>query len=118
MHEMSIATALLEQVQALLPEAATLTEVRIDIGSLEHLDSELMRFAWAALVESEPAVKGSALTITRIATRIRCKTCGHAYEPEDAYTMLCPQCGAAHPEVLAGSGIVLKGLTVEQPTQA
>jgi hydrogenase nickel incorporation protein HypA/HybF len=118
MHEMSIATALLEQVEQALPENSRLVEVRIDVGALEHLDSEVMRLAWQSLTAEAPALADSALEINRVSLRIRCRNCGCVHEPEDIYGMLCPQCASAQPEILQGSGIVLTGLSVDQEIQA
>lgn len=118
MHEMSIATALLEQVEAVMPENSRLAEVRIEVGALEHLDSEVMRLAWQSLTADAPPLAGSMLEIRRVSLRIRCRNCGCIYEPEDIYGMICPQCAAAQPEILQGSGIVLIGLSVDQEIQA
>jgi hydrogenase nickel incorporation protein HypA/HybF len=114
MHEMSIATALKEQVQTFLPPRAALREVRIEVGSLEHLDDVVMQMAWESLVELEDATRGSALVIDRIPIRIRCRDCSCEYQPEDHFAMACPDCGAARPEVLQGSGIVLRGVTYDE----
>ncbi len=114
MHEMSIASALLEQVELSLPGEGRLVEVRIAVGALEHLDSEVMRLAWESLVFERPRVSSSVLRVNHVSLRIRCRKCGHVYEPEDIYGTLCPQCASAQPEILQGSGIVLTGLSVDQ----
>jgi hydrogenase nickel incorporation protein HypA/HybF len=118
MHEMSIASALLEQVELSLPEEGRLVEVRIAVGALEHLDSEVMRLAWESLVFERPRLSSSALKVNHVSLRIRCRKCGHVHEPEDIYGMLCPLCASAQPEILQGSGIVLTGLSVDQELPA
>ncbi|MFG0252956.1 MAG: hydrogenase maturation nickel metallochaperone HypA [Phycisphaerales bacterium JB038] len=114
MHEMSIASALLEQVELSLPQEGRLVEVRIAVGALEHLDSEVLRLAWESLVMQRPRLAGSRLEVNHVSLRIRCRKCGHVHEPEDIYGMLCPLCASAQPEILQGSGIVLTGLSVDQ----
>lgn len=118
MHEMSIATALLEQVEQALPPHSRLVEVRLSVGVIEHLEGVVMRLAWESLTADRPALAGSTLEIIRVSLRIRCGNCGHVHEPADVYGMLCPLCATARPEILQGSGIVLTGLSVDQQVQA
>ena len=113
MHEGAIAEALLEQVREFLPDHATLKEVHIDVGRLEHLEETVLRTYWAALTK-DTAEEGSLLSISAIALKVRCRGCGTEYEPEDQAIMLCPQCGAARPEILQGSGVVFRRMEVER----
>jgi hydrogenase nickel incorporation protein HypA/HybF len=114
MHEMSIVESLLEQVRTFVPDGATLQVIHLEVGALEHLDPELMRDGWIARTEGTP-LAGSALEMTRVPLRVRCRACGNEYAPEDAALLLCPSCGAALPDVLQGSGVVLRSLEVDQP---
>ncbi|UCD74868.1 MAG: hydrogenase maturation nickel metallochaperone HypA [Phycisphaerales bacterium] len=114
MHEGAIAEALLEQVRSFLPDQAVLREVHIDVGRLEHLEEMVLQTFWAALTKGT-GEEGSLLSVNVIALQVRCRGCGMEYEPEDPAIMLCPQCGAARPEILQGSGVVLRRMEVEQP---
>ena len=113
MHEGAIAEALLEQVRNFLPPDAVLSEVHIDVGRLEHLEPAVLETFWAALTTGE-AEEGSLLSINCIPLKVRCRGCETQYEPEDPAIMMCPQCGSARPEVLQGSGVVLRSMEVEQ----
>ncbi len=114
MHEASIIQALLEQVSPFTPQGAVLREVHIDVGELEHLDREVMETVWAALTERTP-IAGSELHIKHIPMRVRCKPCGNEYTPEDVVYLVCPSCQAVRPEVLQGTGILLRSLIVDEP---
>ena len=114
MHEGAIAEALLEQVRKYLPDHAVLREIHIDVGRLEHLEEMVLQTFWAALTKGTDE-EGSLLSIKVIALKVRCRACGMEYEPDDPSIMLCPQCDAARPEVLEGSGVVFRRMEVEQP---
>lgn len=114
MHELSIVSALVEQVRAFVPEGATLTGVRIEVGALEHLDDEALRSLFRLLTEGTP-LSGAGLAVTRVPLRVRCAACGTEHAPPDPAALFCPACEAARPEVLAGSGVVLSSIEVDVP---
>lgn len=113
MHEMAIVQSLLEQVRSFMPDQAVLNEIHLEVGDLEHLDGDVMRTALAALTDGSE-LQGAALHIRRIPIRVRCRSCGHEYEPEDAAVLLCPECGLVQPEILQGTGVLLKSLEIDQ----
>jgi hydrogenase nickel incorporation protein HypA/HybF len=116
MHETAIIQSLLEQVGSFVPEGAVLKEVRIDVGRLEHLDETVMQATWAALTEGTELAETN-LHIDRIPVRLRCRACGGEYEPQDLIGLACPACDVARPEVLAGGGVLLRSLEVDEPVQ-
>jgi hydrogenase nickel incorporation protein HypA/HybF len=113
MHEAAIIEALHEQVEALVPAGRRLVEVHVEVGELEHLDGEVLSAMWGAAVEGS-GLAGAALRVTRTALRVRCRECGAEFAPEDPFLLLCPACGVARPEVLAGGGVLLRSLEVEE----
>lgn len=113
MHEASIAAALMEQVRPFVPEGAALHLVRLDVGALEHIDDEVLQAAWDGMTDGT-GLASSSIEVTRIPLRVRCRQCGVEHEPEDIAVLVCPECGAAQPEVLQGSGVLLRGLEVDQ----
>ena len=113
MHEAAIAESLYEQVKACVPEGSTLTSVHIDIGELEHLDASVLDAAWTGMTMDTPFA-GVPLGITWTPLKVRCRACGHEYVPEDKAIMICPQCDAAQPAIVQGSGVILKSLEVDQ----
>ena len=117
MHEAAIIQGLLEQVGPFVPEGAVLKEVRIDVGRLEHLDETVMQATWSALTQGTDFAE-TALRIDRIPVRLRCRACGREYEPQDLMQLACPACGVARPAVLAGGGVLLRSLEVNEPVEA
>ena len=114
MHEMSIVQFLLEQVRSFIPDGATLKAVRIEVGRLEHLDPDVMQTAWSVMTESS-GLNGAELTIVPVALRVRCGACGNEFEPEEPAFMVCPSCERVQPVVLAGTGVLLRSLEVDEP---
>lgn len=114
MHEAAVTGALIDQVRALVPAGSRLELCRIEVGELEHLDGPVMDTIWRAMIEGTP-LEGATLRIERVALRVRCKACGREHAPEDKAILLCPACGEVRPEVLAGSGITLRSIEIEEP---
>ncbi len=113
MHEAAITQALVEQIGGLLPEGAVLVECLVEVGELEHIDAGVMRTMWEAMILETPMV-GAALRIESVALAVRCGGCGDEFVPEDRSILICPSCGVVRPEVLAGVGVVLRSLEIEE----
>ncbi len=111
MHELSIATGLLEQTLAAMQAngASRVDELDVRVGMLRQVVDEAMEFAWRAVTEGTPAA-GSVLRITEVKPSCRCRICEGVFEPMlDNY--LCPKCKQANVEILAGNDIILQTLT-------
>ncbi|MEZ6318195.1 MAG: hydrogenase maturation nickel metallochaperone HypA [Phycisphaerales bacterium] len=113
MHEAAVTEAIVEQVRRALPAGSRLEVCRIEVGELEHLDAEVMGSIWHAMT-AETDLAGAMLEIERVALRVRCGACAGEFVPEDKAILVCPACGSVRPEVLAGSGITLRSLEVEE----
>jgi len=114
MHEMSVVESLIETVRSAQPDGSRVIEVRIDVGGLEHLDELVLQEAWRVLTHATHYSQ-TRLKIDVVPVRIRCVPCRSEYEPEEPSMLICPVCGAARPEVLAGRGILLRSLEVDEP---
>ncbi len=114
-HEIAIMQALLEQLRSFVPENSVLREVCVEIGRLEHLDADVMQTAWVALTK-ESDLAGAVLSLVYTPILVRCQTCGNEYEPAEGLLFMCPECGAARPELKQGSGVVLRSVDVDELT--
>ncbi len=113
MHEMSIAMALVDQLQRIAAEqhATRITEVEVRCGVLRQVAPEALELAFCAASADTPAA-GAVLTVVEEGLRARCRACGQEFEAAiDNY--LCPQCRMADVELLAGRDIVLQSVTCE-----
>jgi hydrogenase nickel incorporation protein HypA/HybF len=112
MHEAAITQALIEQVRGAMPAGATLASCRIEVGELEHLDSDVMDTMWRGMTAAS-ALEGARLVIDRVPVRVRCGGCDAEFEPDDHAILMCPTCGAVRPQLLAGAGVLLRSLDVD-----
>ena len=102
MHELSIASALVDRVLEFLDAHAAkkLLTVRLAIGELSHVEADQLRFCYMAITQ-ETAMEDSTLEIESVAAVVECLHCSYRGSPkywEDALcaapvpTLECPQC--------------------------
>jgi hydrogenase nickel incorporation protein HypA/HybF len=103
MHELSIASAIVENVLEFANERSVerVIAVRLAIGELSHIEAEQLRFCYAAITQ-ETLMQDSALEIETIEAMISCRHCSYRGRPkywDDALsvapvpTLQCPNCG-------------------------
>jgi len=114
MHEMSIATALLEQIEAHIPAGATLRHVYVRAGAMQAIEPEAMRWAWRALTDAT-CHDGADLHVTIEPYRLHCDQCGHEWNSPNLFAEC--RCGCPSPRSVSSSGITLLSLTVDEPNQ-
>ncbi len=110
MHEMSIAEALVAQLESLaaLHGAKCITEVEVQCGELRQIVPEALQMAFAAAAQGTVAT-GAVLKLTTEHLLVQCRACGTQFAAKlDDY--LCPQCRMADVVVLAGKEILLKAV--------
>ena len=113
MHELSLCEDLLRMVQA-QAEARGCRRVRavwLEIGALEAVESEALRFGFE-LKSRGTVAEGARLEIRQLPGRARCPDCGASvalYRRHDP----CPRCGSLCPEVSGGDGIRIERLEVD-----
>lgn len=113
MHEMSIASSLLEQVIGFAQqnEADGIGQVEIQAGSLCQIVPEMMQTAWQSIIVDTIA-KDSELVITELKAKAKCNACGNEFEPAlNDYT--CPQCKVADADIIQGDDIILMSLDLQ-----
>ncbi len=119
MHELTIASELLDQTLSAARSHADrlsgkaddlcIEEVEVEIGLLRLVVPEALEMAWQVVCEGT-AAEGARLCITETRPAARCRLCGRTYEPTiDDY--LCPGCNKADMEICGGNDIVLKAVT-------
>ncbi|MFE7812497.1 hydrogenase maturation nickel metallochaperone HypA [Streptomyces sp. NPDC057433] len=103
MHEMSIALAVVDQVeQAARSGGATgVVEVRLEVGELAGVVPDALAFCFA-LACADTVLEGAGLTTRSVPGTARCATCGDVWEVGMPPDLLCPACGQAAGELLSG----------------
>ena len=113
LHEMPIAEEIVRRTLELAGahRATRVVSVEVEVGALRLVAPEALRVLFGAASEGTP-VEGTALRIAEVRAEAVCRSCGHRYEPEIG-DFLCPQCGQADAEIVAGNDIVLKSVEMD-----
>jgi hydrogenase nickel incorporation protein HypA/HybF len=113
MHELSIADALVRQVQAVVMKerAARAVSVAVDVGSLSGVDPEALSAAFPLVAEGLPEVACAALQVNFIAATAVCGDCGDRHE--DSMAPACPKCGSAHLVFSGGRDLTLRSVELD-----
>jgi len=112
MHEVSLATALIDLVleQASAAQAQRVTRLVLEIGALSHVDAHALRFAVDAAAMGGPA-EGATLEILEPQGTAYCLDCERSVaiaKRDDP----CPGCGGAKLLVQGGNEMRLKEMEV------
>ena len=119
MHELSIASAVVESVLEFVSvrRVGKVVAVKLAIGELSHVEADQLRFCYMAITEQTP-IQDSALEIERVEAVVRCEKCSYRGRPkywEDALlvapilTLQCPDCGATV-EAIEGNDCAIKSI--------
>ena len=113
MHEMSIATSIVEiaEGEAKKANAKIITEVELDIGTISGIELEALNFAFMAL-KPKTMLKNAEIKINIIQARSQCEDCNYEFETENVYT-LCPKCDSYKTTVLQGKEMKVKSILVD-----
>lgn len=119
MHEMAIAASMLDGVLRAAEQAgaARVTVVEVEVGAMRQVVPEALQAAWEA-VRKETLAERAALKIEEIPAEAECRQCGRCFEPDIAWSFLCPQCNRADVRIVRGNDIVLKSVICETQSGA
>lgn len=113
MHELSIAQALVEQVEKVVLAEGALhaNKVMIAVGALSGADPEALRGAFP-LVSEGTAAEQAELIIEVVAARVRCSACGSETVAEN-YFVGCAVCGSREVELISGRELHVQSIELE-----
>ncbi|NLV24908.1 MAG: hydrogenase maturation nickel metallochaperone HypA [Deltaproteobacteria bacterium] len=111
MHEMSLASALMEEIDRISRQNNILRidEVELRIGVLKQVVPQVMEEAFRA-VSLGTLAEGAILRQVEIGARALCEDCGMEFVPAPD-DFLCPVCGKFSRNLLEGDEILLGSLT-------
>ena len=113
MHEMSLAESVMEIIEdaARTQKFLRVRTVVLEIGKLAAVEAEAMRFCFDAVTRGSIA-EGAQLEIIETPGEGRCTACGKTVVMQEQYG-LCPECGSACLQLVAGNQMRVKNLEVE-----
>jgi hydrogenase nickel incorporation protein HypA/HybF len=102
MHEFSLATALVEQVQRVCAaeKASAVVSIRLRIGALSGVDRDSLEFAFPLAAEGT-CTADAKLEFEAVPAEIACDDCGRRSAPGKMF-MTCGACGSNHVHITAG----------------
>lgn len=113
MHELSIARALLQLAIQHRPPGARVEALHVQVGPLQAIDAEAMRFAWqAATFDTDLAI--AELRLEMLPWRLHCPACSREWNAE-SLGATC-ECGSTRCTPVGGDELQLVYLEVVEPT--
>jgi hydrogenase nickel incorporation protein HypA/HybF len=110
MHELSIASALIEQVLKHIPPGAKLTAINMEAGPLQGIDQQALDLAWTAVADGTPC-QGAKLNIEFLPWPLKCSACGKEFTSK-TMPANC-ECGSADTFPNGGRDLRLVSLDVD-----
>lgn len=113
MHELAVAQALVEQVDAVIGRhnATFASLIRVRIGPLAGIVPELLGSAFP-LAAAGRRMERAVLELIAAPITVRCQTCGA--ETEAAMNrLLCGICGDWHTQIISGDELLLESVELE-----
>ncbi len=115
MHELGIASAILERVQqeADRRPGFRMLKVGVRVGELSGVDPDALAFGFEALVKDthwEPL----PLDICFCRRKSLCVACGHDFVTE-TMDAACPRCGHSEPVFIGGDELDIEYIEVDEP---
>lgn len=114
MHELGIATSILETVEAEAKRnpRVSFTEVGVRIGAVAGVDVDSLTFGWEAITK-DTKWESLKLVIELVPRKNRCTFCGNTFEVRD-YEIQCPACGSLNTESISGDELDMAYIEAEE----
>jgi len=113
MHELSIATAMLEKVREVARQypGVSAAKLGVRIGEVAGVDPEALRFCFSVLLR-DTELEALTLDIQQCPCVYRCLECGEAFSLHD-FRPLCPACRTADVQCVSGDELEFVYLEVD-----
>ncbi|MFC9267278.1 hydrogenase maturation nickel metallochaperone HypA/HybF [Streptomyces zhihengii] len=119
MHEMSLALAVVDQVETAARgrRAPGVLSVRLDVGELAGVVAESLAFCFE-LACAGTVVEGAELITRTVPGTARCEPCAGDWEVGMPPRLLCPRCGTAAVELVSGRELLIREVRWAGPAAA
>jgi hydrogenase nickel incorporation protein HypA/HybF len=118
MHELGIAAAILERVEAEAQRHpdVRLTRVGVRVGEISGVDPDALSFGFECLVK-DTALDQLSLAIEHCPRVQMCPRCSHEFPAPESMTS-CPKCGDTHTTCVGGEELDIAYIEMEEPETA
>ena len=114
MHELSICTALMEQVERIAREhqAGRVERIVLQVGPLSGVEAPLLKRAWP-LASIGTLAEDAELVIEIAAVTVKCTQCDAVSEVA-SNRLLCAECGDFRTRLVSGDEMLLANMELAQ----
>lgn len=114
MHELSIATALVEQAERTSRAygGAAVTAVRVRVGELSGVVPDALRFSFD-VARAGTAAERAPLVVEEVPARARCEPCGDVFAVGTPPMLWCPRCDTPAAELVGGRELEITAVELE-----
>ena len=114
MHELSLATALIDQVQRVCEteQASAVVSIRLRIGALSGVNRESFAFAFPLVAEGTCAADAK-LVFEEVPAEIVCDECGKQSTPGKMF-LTCGLCGSNRVRIIAGRDFQIVSVELDE----
>lgn len=110
MHELSLATEIIDLVRPSIPEGECLKSVQVTIGLLAGVCRDSLQFCFTELTRIE-GYPDARLKVVSTPARCQCRPCGLDYEARTV-EQACPACGSMMRTMLSGTELSIDFIEV------
>jgi Zn finger protein HypA/HybF involved in hydrogenase expression len=114
MHELSLASPILEIARRSVPRGARLRIVRVVAGPMRAIDSDAMQFAWQS-VTADGGFEQIELELDLRPWTLRCPECGCTWTSKQL-DCACAACGCNCAFPLGGDELQVVAIEVDEPS--
>ncbi|MRR21291.1 hydrogenase maturation nickel metallochaperone HypA [bacterium] len=113
MHELRIATDLVDMVEGYAAEAGlkSVSRVNVSFGQFIQIVPDLFNAAFREAT-ADTVAAGAEITIEIIASEMRCLGCGSVYIPSEDLGG-CSVCGSSEIDIVHGKELIIKSIEGE-----
>jgi len=112
MHELSIASDILEIVKQYLPEGPVkVNSVSVKVGKQTNILVDSLKFCFEALI-AKTAMEGARLRVEEIPVKIECRNCKNR-EIIDGFDYRCSQCGSQNVKIISGNELQVTEIEID-----
>jgi hydrogenase nickel incorporation protein HypA/HybF len=110
MHELSVATSIIEFAEEFAREhkAAKIKRIDIEVGQLSGIVTDSLEFALEYAVKNS-ILEDAEINITEIPGKSKCNKCQAEFDNADWYTP-CPKCQSLDFEITEGKELQIKSI--------
>lgn len=112
MHELSLASSILDLAMQHTPPGTSLRVVRLRAGPMRGIEPQAMQWAWQACIEGTDA-RDSRIELELLPWRLRCSHCGSEFSAPDVFDAVCP-CGGRGAHPVGGDELQVMSIEVDE----